>query len=159
MCSIFWISPDTQQADTSFTALNFLFALCFFALRSRTSIFFKSPASFFLPLSLYCLQPIVHFILFLPPSSACPRLWNLSLPPFNVSLFISFLSSLPPFQFSVGSKGTHHVNIRHTSVLMSITTWLNMAECVRWIALWRSFCRETDMSSCMKMTVTQVLHW
>lgn len=48
----------------------------------------------------------------------------------------------PSSQCNVSSKGTHHVNMRQTSVLISITTWLNMAECVRWIALWRSFCRE-----------------
>lgn len=59
------------------------------------------------------------------------------------SSFLSLLPPLPPpSQFSVSSEGTHHVNMRQTSVLMSITTWLNMAECVRWIALWRSFCRD-----------------
>lgn len=48
-------------------------------------------------------------------------------------------------EFNTSGKDTHHVNIRQTSVLMSITTWLNMAECVRWMALWRSFCKNRQI--------------
>lgn len=164
VCRIFCISLDKQQADTSFTAvkqspvvisehlltlmvMNFLFALCLYTLRSSSNIF--SP-----PLSISsssCSLP--------PPVQDCETVHFLSSLHSTCLFCPLFFPCYPPFEFSAGSQGTHHVNIRQTSVLMSITTWLNMAECVRWIALWRSFCRGTDMTTCVKMTFTQVLHW
>lgn len=145
MCRISWISPAFSchvRALTHFHSYQLpLCSLSLFSLRSRSSIF-SSLFSYFI-LSLSFSRPSHPLsVTFLYPVNNCDTfhfLFNLHLMPL-VSL--SFLSWLPPSHFSVSSEGTHHVNMRQTSVLMSITTWLNMAECVRWIALWRSFCRD-----------------
>lgn len=36
--------------------------------------------------------------------------------------------------------GTHPVKTRHSSVQKRMSTWLNMADCVRRMARWKSFC-------------------
>lgn len=46
-------------------------------------------------------------------------------------------------------RSAYPVKTRQSSVQMRMSTWLNMAECVRWMARWRSFCRtETAWSQC-----------
>lgn len=37
---------------------------------------------------------------------------------------------------------THPVKTRHSKVQMRMNTWLNMAECVLWMARWKSFWRQ-----------------
>lgn len=41
-----------------------------------------------------------------------------------------------------GPSSTHPVNSRHSRVQKRMTTWLDMADCVRRMARWKSFCRE-----------------
>ncbi len=169
VCRIFWISSGIHTryaASWHILHCTKAIASCHFRALSHSHSYqlplcslsfsvFAPGAAFFIPVSNvfphvshYCLVSPVHLTLCLLLSSPCPQLWHLSLPvqpPFNVSLFPLFFPccpNTPPSQFGVSSEGTHHVNMRQTSVLMSITTWLNMAECVRWIALWRSFCRD-----------------
>lgn len=38
------------------------------------------------------------------------------------------------------SKVTHPVKTRQSKVQIRMRTWLNMAELVLWMALWKSFC-------------------
>lgn len=55
------------------------------------------------------------------------------------SLTLSFFALIIMQCVCVSLRGTHQVNIRQTSVEMRMRTWLNMAECVRWMARCRSF--------------------
>lgn len=156
-------TPDMQQADTSSATLklsrvvisehypalvviNYPFALWLFSLRSQLMFFFFLLSHIiWLHILHHSSEPLVHLLSCLP--SICDTFHFPSTVHFRPSCFFFFCLSS---QIGVGGEGTHQVNIRQTSVLMSITTWLNMAEWVRWIALWRSFCRGTDTDSCVK---------
>lgn len=126
-------SANRQWADTSSTALeqsavvisehylpptviNYLSAHCLSPRHSsRRSFYFSARC-----LSISCffcfhLLSLNTLSLFLPPSLTVYP------PPRPPSI---------PLDFCVSCEDTHHVNMRQTSVLMRITTWLNMAECV-----------------------------
>lgn len=169
MCRIFWITRGfhTRHAASwhilrytqsrvviaehypALVVINYLFALWLFSLRSQ---FVWGFFLFFFTIN--CIYRTIPRNLLSISYPACLQFvtpFTSRLPSIFLLLAFFCLSS----QIGGGGEGTHQVNIRQTSVLMSITTWLNMAEWVRWIALWRSFCRGTDTDSCVKKMTNQ----
>jgi len=51
------------------------------------------------------------------------------------------------------------VKTRHKRVQMRMRTWLNMAECVLWIALCRSFCNTHTHIAWFPYSIEQTLVW